>query len=58
MGKGFHFTTAILRKEVGQQDHKQNSTVKEHLRPLQRWDEKEAFTSVINKNKPTSPIER
>lgn len=58
MGKGFPIASAIFRKEVGQQDHKQSSTVKEHLWPLQRWGEKGAFTSVINKNKPTSPTER
>ena len=57
MGKGFRFTSVILRKEVGQQERKQSSAVKEYLSPLPRWGEKRAFTSVINKNKLTSPIE-
>lgn len=43
-GKGLHFTSAILRKEVGQQEQKQSSPVKEHLLQLQRWGEKGAFS--------------
>lgn len=58
MAKDFHFTSAILRKEVGQQERKKSSAVKEHVSPLQRWGEKWAFTSVSNKSKPTSPTER
>ena len=44
-----HFSSAVLRKEVGQQGFQQSLSVEEPLSLLQKWGEKWTFTLGIKK---------